>query len=514
MRIATFFKTQTVFLTGITGFIGKVLLARLLNVAEPKKIYVLLRWKNQPPHQRLQKTLDSECFDSVRAAKNMTKEEFLVWANTKVFVLEGDMQKNKLNLSAGDLEKVAKEVTVIIHNAANVRFEDVLLNSIRSNVFGSLELLDIAKTCKNLVSYIHISTAYTNCNIKETDSEGKIHIEEKLYPLNFDGEEVYKKLLSSTSLSRTQEKQFLSGHANVYTFSKNLSEHLIMQRRGNLPVAIVRPSMVGVAYRTPMPGWYDNASAVGGLVLLSGLGIIRYFPDLKDGIIDQIPVDYVVDTYLATAMYRAQQPCGPDTKPMIVHSTSSHLNPCKMRRAMEICMVYWKKQEPGKIPHSLRKPGIIELPIGVYPRVILDTLPWKLAHGVSKLIPSKRLRKMTTLLDKAADRARIASYYFQGFMSNTWVHENDTLLAIKASLCPADRQTFSLDPQDICWDYFMKLFCYAIHHHILKADCEPPPDETSEPMDGSQSKVDLESVSTLPFPSPNPSPQPRIWSKM
>merc|ERR1712130_6128 len=451
--------------------------------------------------------LDSECFDTVRAAKNMTKDEFLVWANTKISVLEGDMQKSKLSLSPGDLKKIAKEVTVIIHNAANVRFEDLLLHSIRSNVFGSLELLDIAKTCENLVSYVHISTAYTNSNILEKDSEGRIHIEEKLYPLNFAGEEVYKKLLAATSITRAQEKQFLGDHPNVYTFSKNLSEHLITQRRGNLPIAIIRPSMVGVAYRSPAPGWYDNASAVGGLVLLSGLGVIRYFPDLKDGVFDQIPVDYVVDTYLATTMYRAQHPNGPDTKPIIVHSTSSHLNPCQMRRAMQVSIEYWR--EAREVPHRLRKPGIKELKMGLHPRVVLDTLPWKITHGISRLIPSKRLRKMTSLLDKAADRARLASYYFSGFMTNSWVHENDTLLAIKASLCPADRETFRLDPRDICWDYFMKLFCYAIHHHILKGECELPEYETNE-----QSKVGVESVTTLPFPSPNPSSQPRVWSKM
>lgn len=517
MSIASFFETQTVFLTGITGFIGKVLLARILQVAEPKKIFVLLRWKNSPPYQRLQETLSGNCFNSVRRSKNMTHDQFLAWANTKIVVCEGDMAQPKLGLSPIDQARITSETSIIIHNAASVRFEAELLASVKDNVYGSLELLEIGKACKNIVAYIHVSTAYTNSNILATDENGRIPIEEKIYPFDFDPEELYERLLTMgiKHMSRSQEKKIIGKHPNVYTFTKSLTEQVIIKRCGSLPLAFIRPSMVGVSYRNPEPGWYDNVSAVGGLVLLSGLGIIRYFPDLKEGIIDQIPVDYVVDAYLATAMYCAKQPTGPNTEPIIVHTTTSHLNPCFMRPCMTQVVNYWKNLDGGvKIPHSLRKPGIVEMKKGLHQRVLLDTFPWKLSHSVGKLIPSKRVKKTTVLLNKAADRARIASYYFAYFMENTWVYKNDTLLAVKAALCPADQEKFALDPSDISWDYFNQLFTYAIHHHILGEEVEPPTPHVEDSTN--KESIQTESVTTLPFNPPQStktSATPR-WSKL
>jgi len=519
MSIASFYKSQTILLTGATGFIGKVLLARFLEVAEPKKIYVLLRWKVNPPHQRLQETLASDCFNHVRDMKNMSHDEFLAWARTKISIFEGDLQKTKLGLSSGDLSKLKNEVTMIIHNAANVKFEEKLHESVQVNIFGCLELLDLAKSCTKLVSYLHVSTAYVNSNLLHADSSGNIPIDEKLYPLDFDAEELYERLLAATNITKAQEKQIIGNHPNVYTFTKSLSEHLIIQRRESIPIAIVRPGMVGVSYRNPMPGWYDNVSAVGGLVLLSALGVVRYFPDMEDNIIDQIPVDYVVDTYLATGMYRAREPVGPENEPIIVHSTSSCRNPCSMRLAMTTSVDYFKKLDMP-IPNKLRKPGISEIKAGLHARVLLDTFPWKFTYRISKLIPSRRVRKIGKLFSNAADHALMVATTFKYFMVNSWVHDTSNLLRVKASLCPADQKTFSLDPSDISWTFFSTLFSYGIHRYILKEEGELPELESEDPMDGiaGQMKIGVEPLNTLPFRQPQMSAQslrtPRLWSKL
>ena len=46
-RIVTFFRDQVVFLTGVTGFLGKVLLWQLYRVCKARKIYVLVRTRKQ-----------------------------------------------------------------------------------------------------------------------------------------------------------------------------------------------------------------------------------------------------------------------------------------------------------------------------------------------------------------------------------------------------------------------------------------------------------------------------------
>jgi fatty acyl-CoA reductase len=48
----------------------------------------------------------------------------------------------------------------------------------------------------------------------------------------------------------------------VYTFTKTMGEILLGQRRGNLPVVIIRPTMVTSTYQDPFPGWIEGARYV------------------------------------------------------------------------------------------------------------------------------------------------------------------------------------------------------------------------------------------------------------
>jgi len=54
---------------------------------------------------------------------------------------------------------------VIINSAASVNFNDPLHDALNINYFGSLRMLDLAKSCKNIMAYCHVSTAYVNCNL-------------------------------------------------------------------------------------------------------------------------------------------------------------------------------------------------------------------------------------------------------------------------------------------------------------------------------------------------------------
>ena len=42
---------------------------------------------------------------------------------------------------------------------------------------------------------------------------------------------------------------------NTYTFTKGLAEYYLLREAPDLPLAIVRPSIVGAAWREPIPGW-------------------------------------------------------------------------------------------------------------------------------------------------------------------------------------------------------------------------------------------------------------------
>lgn len=60
-------------------------------------------------------------------------------------------------------------MSVIFHIAATVRFDEKITTSLAINVRGTRDLLNIAKQCKDLKSFVHVSTAYANCAQNEVD---------------------------------------------------------------------------------------------------------------------------------------------------------------------------------------------------------------------------------------------------------------------------------------------------------------------------------------------------------
>ena len=60
------------------------------------------------------------------------------------------------------------------------------------------------------------------------------------------------------------EERILKMFPNTYAFTKNLAEQVLSSDCDSLPVAIVRPSIIGASLKEPCPGWVDNMSGVTG----------------------------------------------------------------------------------------------------------------------------------------------------------------------------------------------------------------------------------------------------------
>ena len=120
--IREFYTNKVLFLTGSTGFIGKVLLERVLNALDViDKIYVLIRPKKgaQLDERFKKEILDSPCFDLIRDRHG---PDFAAFVASKVHPIEGDVLKDGLDLSPGDFELVTSTTNVIIHCAAAIDF--------------------------------------------------------------------------------------------------------------------------------------------------------------------------------------------------------------------------------------------------------------------------------------------------------------------------------------------------------------------------------------------------------
>lgn len=313
MDVRTGFSDRTIFLTGGTGFVGKVCLFKILKeFPDFRTVYLLMRGKKSRrfkrylnAQERLElEVLGSPCFEPVRSAVGEARWKELCG---KVKAMNGDIMEDHIGLSEKDRATFSAEVQMIIHMAATVNFNERLDLSIQMNTLGGLRILSLAKTCRALEAMVHVSTCYVNYSRQGKDNVS----EEKIYPTEGieDPEAICKAILAiHPSEVEAESKRLLKRHkfANTYTFTKNLGEKLLIKYKADVPLSIVRPSIIGCSYAEPFPGWVDALTAAGGLLLTGSLGVIRDFLARQEMVADIIPVDFVVNTILKALFVRQQ----------------------------------------------------------------------------------------------------------------------------------------------------------------------------------------------------------------
>jgi len=143
MGVTEYFAGKVLLLTGVTGFLGKVIFEKVLrSLPNVAKIYILIRPKEgSSAIERFKKTIiDSPCFHTMKALhKNF--DEII---SKKVVPISGDVEYHKLNLSPNDWEALTNEVHIIVNSAASVDFNARLDRAIKTNIKGTLNVLHLA----------------------------------------------------------------------------------------------------------------------------------------------------------------------------------------------------------------------------------------------------------------------------------------------------------------------------------------------------------------------------------
>jgi nucleoside-diphosphate-sugar epimerase len=272
---------RTFLLTGVTGFLGKVLLEELLRRREElgiERVLVVIRpLRGLAADERFARdVVRSPCFAQLAPGWDR-------W----VTVLEADLELPQLPASLTS-HPALQSVTHVVHAAASIQFNLPLALAARANVHATLGVLALARSLPRSERFVYVSTAYVSPH------RAGEPIWEALVALPAPAAELFATCQSSAGnngdgaalLRRT-------GHPNTYTFTKAIAEHLVVERRGQLPVTIVRPSIVAPSRHHPFPGWIDSAAGVAGLVMYAGTGYLRAFVCDPAARLDLIPVDDV-----------------------------------------------------------------------------------------------------------------------------------------------------------------------------------------------------------------------------
>lgn len=230
--VREYYANKEIFVTGGTGFLGKVLIEKLLrSCPDVKRIYVLIRAKKgHSPADRLKLFTQDQVFDRLRKEAPDALQ--------KIACCSGDVSEIGLGINPDDFERIRK-CSIVIHTAATVRFDELLTDSLLMNTRGTRETLLLAQRMGNVEIFNHVSTTF--CNPEYPDSE------EKLYPVHVYWKEAIKlaENLDPEEFETVAKLYMEHHHPNTYTFSKRLSEQLVNDFRKScgFPVVILRPSV-------------------------------------------------------------------------------------------------------------------------------------------------------------------------------------------------------------------------------------------------------------------------------
>jgi fatty acyl-CoA reductase len=151
--ISEFYKEKSVLITGPTGFVGKLLIEKLLYSCENlSKIYCLIREKNgRSAHERLNEIISCKVFDKLRKKEPCFRD--------RLVAINGNILETNLDLTSNEnFENLKNEVNVVFHLAGTVDLD-----------------LDLKYT-KNLFSFFFLFTESYTLNRKNFTADQCVRI--------------------------------------------------------------------------------------------------------------------------------------------------------------------------------------------------------------------------------------------------------------------------------------------------------------------------------------------------
>ncbi|XP_045457876.1 fatty acyl-CoA reductase wat-like, partial [Melitaea cinxia] len=453
-EVQKFYDGSVVFITGGSGFVGKHLIEKLIRTTNVKKIYVLLRAKKgKNIQERLEQILQDPLYSELRK-DNPTFVD-------RIMPILGDVSEINLGLDEKSWAILTDEVNVILHSAATVNFVEKVKLATITNVRGVREMLKLAKACKNIKSVVHISTAYSNA----TKSRIKQEINEDFYDSPIPPDVLIE--LSETLDTDTVEdmcKIFMNEWPNSYTLTKAVAEDLV-RREKDLPICIVRPSIVIAAYNEPTPGWIERKNVFGpsGVLVGLSLGVIHVILADTAIFIDIVPVDYVNNTVLVAAWknYLRYQLNEKEKK---IYTVTSTRKPFKWGSFREILINEGRQLMSSK---AIWYGFALEIKYKTLYSVfvlLLHFIPACIVDGCCLLLGIKpRLFKAYQMIEKLFT-------IFGYFTMKEWFFEDKKTMNLYNELSKTDKILFNFDVTNIETRENIRSWLYGIKKYVIKDD--------------------------------------------
>ena len=526
----TFLSERTVVLTGSTGFLAKVFLEKLLwEQPDVRKVFLVIAPRGaQTAEDRLAKEIiAAPLFDRLRARHGADFEAF---ARAKMVPVAGDLGVDGLGLSPEAESAIVAEADVVVHSAATTTFDERFDVAANINTLGPRRVLALAKRCANLKVMCHVSTAFVNGLRVGPAAERAFRVGDSVAVELAEGggkktagkatrtakgvdpyEEVALAFAEAEACDRAESDEVASsrmtrlgsararanGWQDTYVFTKAMGEQILSAERGDVPLVIVRPSIVEGALREPFPGWIEGVRMADPLILAYGKGLIRGFVGDKEGVLDIVPVDAVVNVMLAAL---AKHAAGEDrtsdrTSNMarlearddavadvaVYHVATGTLNPLNFSEFLRIVSGHFRER-----PLADKRSGASIVPsadAAIFPtRLAFEVDTWLRQDGVrfagasllEKLKPgtmSKSDRRRKVVAKKTWEQLKGMGELYEPYTAYAARFSSTNVVTLRESLSPEDARAFPFELETLDWrEYLSSVHIPGLLKHALRIE--------------------------------------------
>lgn len=247
-----------IFITGVTGFLGRHLAARLVRAHGPQtQLHCLVRC-DSPEHgqRRLERSL-ARAVDEERAGRLMRS----------IVAVPGDLTQPQLGLDDAAWSALADCVQVVLHSAADVRFNQDLDDARLRNLAGTQQVAALARA------------AHERGHLRRLDYVGTAFV-------------------AGLRRGRVSEDELAhdAGWKNSYEQSKHEAEVWLRSEAADLPLTVFRPSII---VGESITGATTNFGMLYWPVQIYARGWWRTIVGRADTVVDVVPVDFVADALVA-----------------------------------------------------------------------------------------------------------------------------------------------------------------------------------------------------------------------
>lgn len=497
---------KAIFITGSTGFLGTALVEKLLRTVPDCQLFLLTRpGRTSSASERIAKELlKNDCFDLLRETYG---ERFDDEISSRVHPVSGDVVSDDLNLDTSGRRALA-ECDILIHSAASVSFDSPLDQAVEVNLCGPRRVAEAVLNSRREfkvtkpVHLIAISTAYVAGNrrglspeLPLTDTQFAIDVDwrkevEAARGIRADVElksrdpkilEKFQKgasnelgaagiplLVAKQEKLRTQwirDEMVRAGIAratsvgwpDAYAYTKALGERALLEIQDDLPITIVRPSIIESAMAEPKPGWIRGFRMAEPIIISYARGLLKEFPGVPEGVIDVIPVDMVAAAIVAVAA------TGPRSRsPEIFHVASGSRNPLKYATLVNHVRTWFQEHplydsdgQPIMIPDwSFPGRGRVQSQLEKTSKFLeaLEKATGMLPIRGDQASFIGELEKKRQAVDTALGYVELYGTYAE----TDAIFAIDNLLDLFSSLSEEDQSRFCFDPALIQWENFIR----------------------------------------------------------